>query len=132
MVPVDQTTFVPELAGIDTGNCLQAAVASLLELPLETVPHFAAIPGDDGEWWWALVEFARGHGFAIAQCDEPIGGVLGIMTGKSPRGDFQHVVLARGAEIVHDPHPSRAGVTTGNQWWYLVPEDPIERLGPLG
>ena len=129
MKPVDQTKFVPDPYDDECGNCLQAAYASILELPLEDVPHFAAIPGDDGEWWFAICRFVREHGYATALCDEPIEGAVGTASGKSPRGDFNHVVVVRGDEMIHDPHPSRAGLDGDPiQFSYLVALDPASQM----
>ena len=33
-----------------------------------------------------------------------------ILTGKSPRGNFNHAVVAYNGEVVHDPHPIGGGV----------------------
>lgn len=124
MRPVDQTKFVADPESDECGNCMQAAVASLLELPLDDVPHFAAEPDD--QWWWTFVAFCRSHGYAVVQTEEAIEDVLGLMSGQSPRGDFQHLVVACGPDVVHDPHPSREGLDGGGtSWWYLVPKNPV-------
>ena len=57
MKPVYQTIF-----GKENGNCLQAVVASVLELPLDEVPHFISF-GD--EWLDSYREFMLSKGFDI-------------------------------------------------------------------
>lgn len=44
------------------GNCIQAVVASLLELELEQVPHFLEF-GDD--WWNKTYSFLDEHGYSF-------------------------------------------------------------------
>jgi len=44
-----------------------------------------------------------------------------ILSGKSPRGDFLHSVVADGLTIIHDPHPSRAGILTQEDVVVLIP-----------
>ncbi len=109
------------------GDCQRAALASILGLPYEDVPHFCRY-GDGLEspdkhiWWWALVGFCATleppydvMGLKPDQVPEPsesyddlFGCYMAI--GKSPRGDYNHVVVARGGQIIWDPHPSRAGL----------------------
>lgn len=137
MIPVLQTILAdPERGdghnaeGI-AGNCYQAALASVLELPLEQVPHFA----QDGERWqetssaWLSAQgvirsfyvdehltrltyplyVEPGTDFWGTPADSIIG-VLGA--GPSPRGPFRHVVVLdpETGDMLHDPHPSGAGV----------------------
>ncbi|KAL9182656.1 hypothetical protein ACHAXT_013308 [Thalassiosira profunda] len=100
------------------GNALQAAVASIFGLPLQSVPNFIASP--EG-YEAAIASFYRQRN-ADGRCVKiklngdankipaKHNGDICILRGKSPRGDFGHVVVARhradGAfEMVHDPHP---------------------------
>jgi len=50
-----------------------------------------------------------------------------ILAGKSPRGDFAHAVVGWGMQVVHDPHPSRAGIVTCTEVIVLVPMNPAVR-----
>lgn len=132
MKPVDQTIFEPGL-----GNCFAACVASVLELPLTEVPNFCAV--DAGDWFQSFTNWLRPRGFWAIAC--PIGGSPGnpdggwypeglhIAGGKSPRYECLHAVVARGAEVVHDPHPSRAGVVNFADTTVIIPIDPCAR-GP--
>lgn len=130
MKPVDQTCFSGFVGGIpegtppeEIGNCLQAAVASILEMPLEAVPHFAASEGDWGE---EMVAWLRVQQYGFINLTDPTKPWPGfhLMSGKSPRGDYLHTVVARGDEVAHDPHPSRAGVLDVQDRWLFVPFDP--------
>lgn len=103
MSEITQTITVGDGSG-RLGNCLQAAVASLLDLPLDEVPHFAEI--DD--WNGAFDDFAEQHGFRLAytvtQTPE-----FGLAFGLSARGVAHSVVYRDGTEV-WDPHPSRDGL----------------------
>lgn len=54
MIPVYQTITDP-----DKGNCMQAAMASLLELPLNEVPHFR----EREDWLQIFLEFLENSGY---------------------------------------------------------------------
>lgn len=126
MTPVDQTTFagfVPDGDAKGAGNCIQAAWASLLNLTLDDVPHFAAMADD--EWWTSMLEWLLSRGYCLVLAQSPLA-AIGITSGRSPRGDFKHVVITSGNDLVHDPHPSRDGVIDPDEWWYLVPLDPAQ------
>lgn len=118
MKPVDQIIF-----GSPNGNCLTACLASILEIPLETIPF----NGDTG-WFDKLNAWLYPRGF-YALCFEfhdlwrPSG--LYILCGRSPRGDFSHCVVAKGDSIIHGPHPSRAGVLSWDDGTIIVPLDPL-------
>lgn len=124
MKPVDQTVFT-----VPGGNCFSACVASLLEVPLDEVPYFMGdAPIDEPyDWMTPLLEWLRPRGWWAIPL--PVGNGwtpegLCILSGKSPRGNFDHSVVARGLELVHDPHPSRAGIETHKEVLVLVPIEP--------
>lgn len=104
---VDQTKF-----GSKDGNCLAACLATLLRLDIDEVPSFFS--DDSGTWrekmgaW--LVERGWGHLCIAGPPPEMLGPALSIVSGKSPRGDWLHATVWRGRELLHDPHPSRAGL----------------------
>ena len=120
---VDQTTF-----GFPGGNCFSACVASLLGLDLAAVPYFM---DDEDKWWDFFSSWLRPHGM-WAVCFElkrdgwvPEG--LHILSGTSPRAEKpedKHSVVADGRRIVHDPHPSRAGLASRDDVILLIPLDP--------
>lgn len=115
MIPVDQTIFGDGENGRPVGNCWQACVASLLDLPLDKVPHFAL--ECPNLWFMSTRLFVIEHSGFDLGCyipDFPItfpGGCV-IGTGRSPRGNFNHAVILDGVcgEMIHDPHPSRDGL----------------------
>lgn len=126
MKPVDQRS---------QSDCLRCCVASIFELPYEAVPYFgpeyepteeitkeqAGVDQDNGLMRW-LSEFGLSHIHVpnpkivlmgkSGSAWSPWGFCIG--EGKSPRGDWDHAVVyhaRRGLiELIHDPHPSRAGL----------------------
>lgn len=115
MKPTDQTILH---GGQVPGNCLQAAVASILELPLEAVPHFVLFGSKWADALWTFLG-ELGYDVHVKANREFCPRDYCLMSGQSPRGDFLHVVVALGGEMVHNPHPSRAGLAgfTDYIWW---------------
>lgn len=112
MTPVMQTYLVNDGSGIP-GNCLQAAVASILDKPLELVPHFILFKN----WFEAVRAYIDGIGCQIHIFSKDPG-VECIAIGLSPR-QVRHAVIWDGG-LVHDPHPSRAGfVEDPDEFWVL-------------
>lgn len=101
------------------GDCFRTCLAMLTDADYEEVPHAVQYLS----WYSVARRFVRERfPGADLQCFEWDGsfdlygdgaGRMVIATGPSPRGDFKHCVIANAAtgEIVHDPHPSRAGLT---------------------
>ena len=89
------------------GNCMQAAIATVLSKPMDAVPHFGAF----ASWPYALRLWLRGEGldYTIVSAP-PIPNERAMLCGKSPRG-HAHAVVSEGGRIVWDPHPSRDGLT---------------------
>lgn len=89
------------------GNCMQAAIATVLGRPLDGVPHFAAFA------WWpgALRLWLQGEDLDYTVISGPeIPQERAMLVGKSCRG-HGHAVVSEHGRIVWDPHPSRAGLT---------------------
>lgn len=122
----------------EPGDCMAAALASVLELPLEAVPNFATVEGPLG-WWDAMRGWLRDEGADLAcvsspadvtwHADTPPERRLVLAAIPSPRGGWSHTVVAdeRGV-VVHDPYPgptSCAGGLLGRlgclEVWAIVP-----------
>lgn len=130
MTPVYQTEFAPP-----KGNCFQACIASLLDLPLEDVPHFIDMEKRlldlqrMNEWMlerglW-VTTFERGDGKPLPLFPP---GLHMIITGPSPRGPFLHSLIGKASahevtdrgtdkeswlqhfEYIHDPREDAPGV----------------------
>ncbi len=118
MKPVTQTIPFEE-GSVVLGNCLQAAVASIYELPIAAVPHFVQF----AQWGEALRLWVEGRGanLLLWKTDEPQGVDL-LAFGKSPRGTFRHAVVWRDGEMVHDPHPDGTGLDgLPEEYWAITP-----------
>lgn len=126
---VTQTMFFdPELeaAGI-YGNCMQAAVASVLNLPLEAVPHFSQFV-----WWPQAMElWARGRNLTMkSERLTEVPEQLCVVGGKSPRGSKGgHAVVGYQGRIVWDPHPSRDGLLDVEDALWFEPWPSEEAVG---
>ena len=125
MIKHTQTFFGDGSDGSTPGNCFQASVAGILDLPLEDVPHFVAM--DD--WWGGVCDWVAENDYLLyryePQFDEystyeegwlvtaPVDKVphnrVSIASGMGPRG-YQHAVLWQHGKLAHDPHPSRDGL----------------------
>jgi hypothetical protein len=115
-----QTQFTSKDQSVH-GNCFAACVASLLELPLEAMPSFLS-----EDWCSNLFSLLKEHGYDFGGSFYPEGadwwprlqalspGVDGyyIAGGPSPREWVKrgHAVIYKDGVMVHDPHPSGAGI----------------------
>lgn len=101
------------------GDCLKTCVAMVLGVDPATVPHFAM---SATSWFTRMRLHAAsfGHDWACFLPDqmaeywplEP--GCRVIASGRSPRGNFLHaVVVDHCSDLLHDPHPSHAGLASG-------------------
>lgn len=132
MKPVDQTRF-----GYPGGNCFAACMASVFEIPLEATPDLAEQDwSNDSKWWQLWIDWLAERNCALLLTKpgegwpHPKG--YALAGGKSPRGDFDHSVVVLDGKLVHDPHPSRAGVvgpfTDFTLFYPLDPAKPM-RIG---
>lgn len=119
MQPVLQTE-----TELGRGNCLSACLASILDLPADSVPNFrlAADQFAAAQEWLATrglyaVRFVADR----ARLFVPSGKYC-VLLGKSPRRDVGHAVVGVttpcGFDVAHDPHPSGGGLD-GDPWWVL-------------
>lgn len=99
----------------ETGDCLRAALSSLLDYPLEAVPHFALLPP-----WLQLTSiqgFLWSQGFTRGDNVQPKGkemegsGVNGFFMASVPSktipGQSHAVVINGFGLVVHDPNPNK-------------------------
>jgi hypothetical protein len=88
------------------GNCMSACLASILEVPLATVPNFYELAGEGvGEWWAAVRAWLKPFGFGVITLIE---------------GSF-HATVWHGGRMVHDPHPDQSGIVAPETLDMLYP-----------
>ncbi len=125
------------MAGGDVpGNCFQAALAGVLGVSINAVPHFPLL--GIHHWMHACVAWLEvEHGLIVNTSPDPSLGkvrLLHIINGQTERGT-SHAVIGdtETGEMVHDPHPSRAGLTFINSRFYFhcKPSSTAEKRWPF-
>jgi hypothetical protein len=127
---VDQTYFT---SLEEMGNCLQAAIATLLGLRLDQVPDLR--PGDKNN---VRYESQRSkldrwlESFDYKHMDfegDPIERGLYLATGWTTRAKhLKHVVVMLDGETWHDPHPTREGIAFVDSTTMVFPIYPHKAL----
>jgi hypothetical protein len=133
--------------GAPWGNCLEAAVATLIGIPLAEIPDIRSGAEKHGVYrdedlralfavrlpalrrWLAErygLLFATGDGerppwVDAAGPDAPP--LFWVASGRSQRG-FLHAVVCADHELIWDPHPARTGIETVLRWGVIVPLGP--------
>lgn len=119
MIPVTQTVLHDPEKGLQ-GNCLSAVLASLLHMPIASIPVFS----DPVHWLKDMNAWLRPHGLAYLSFpaegfDEMLVnfGIEGLhheIAGMTTRfADVAHACVAQDGRLVFDPHPSRDGLSAG-------------------
>lgn len=135
-------TILHDPANGKWGDCFRTCLACLLDLDPHEVPHF--MHGGDldmGEVWASVDEWLSERGlqravFAFqADVDEVLQTmghmnptVAYMLMGESPRGT-NHEVVARGGEIVNDPHPEGGGLVGPADNGFVYVEMLVSRIG---
>lgn len=130
MRPIDQTVF-----GAPMGNCMQACLASLLEIPLNAAPPAWVGDGtgyneDLPNWHPRLNAKLSSIGLSYVEMLSSSVLCLGstqecVLVGGSPRGAYLHAIVGRVYpdgrwEMLHDPHPSRDGILSLERIGFLA------------
>jgi hypothetical protein len=137
MIPVTQTKVVVRNTKgemVVRGNCYAAAIASILELPIDEVPNVEVLFHIESEPLWATTmhAFLESKGYELftnsdykcfhtaftnenyshlARLQEELKDKYYLVSGDSPRG-VKHICIYRNGKMVHDPHPTREGLLT--------------------
>ena len=135
MTPTDMTILHDPENGF-TGNCAQASYASLLDMNIDDIPHFADgldETDEDGMIFTQRVnDFLKEIGYGIicfAVHEETIDewkhyaakcANHHLISGRTERGTL-HLVVGKAGEVIHDPHPSHSGLLppTEEDPWYF-------------
>jgi hypothetical protein len=98
-------------------NCMQCAAAYMLGLPVAAVPDFEKAGADA---WESFEAFFAGRGFT-AEMFPPTVEIVGdyLASGDTARGT-SHMVVMRAGELLHDPHPSNAGLKSVQAVWLIA------------
>lgn len=137
MIAHTQTIFGNGDQGATPGNCMQAALASLLDLPLDQVPHLMLFEN----WQAAAALWLKGrgkqlrifnnwqshctaweaHGILTAALDRAPSRQMMLAVGHSTNGPWAHIVVWKGGELVHDTHPNRKGLKGApDEYWQIT------------
>lgn len=122
MTPVDQE-FINDPENSQIGDCFRACIASVLEVPIAAVPHFALL----GNRWSRVADFyCESLGRELLWADGvPPDNLNAIVTVQSPRNsDIKHSVIYFNGVMVHDPHPDKTGGKPTGGYFYLIPDLP--------
>ena len=111
----------------DHGNCMQATVASLLELELEDVPNFIEIK--EGSWFITMYNLFQDKGYDLCtigrsshnnveilkKAAKVCGGINGYLYASVPSATFPNcghaVIVDTDLNIVHDPNPNQLALS---------------------
>ena len=105
----------------ETGDCMRASIASILELDIEAVPHFTRM--SEEKWFAVLYYFFISHGFKyeghwypsqgkrkLLKCQSIDGFYLATVNSKTYDKDMgitHIVVIDTEFNVAHDPHPDK-------------------------
>lgn len=117
MTPMLQSRFGGLDAPLDEqGDCWATAIACLCDFTEEQRDELNALILDNVNDWWNVThryvaEHTEWDGIALLPEGDPMVEGLYIVSGRSPRFDFEHCVIATESdEIFWDPHPSGDGL----------------------
>ena len=118
------------------GDCQRACVASLLELPIESVPHL--YDAEDGAKMYAMwADWYKANGvqsvsFGFDQIPlefmKSVNPNIHYILGGVNRDGIGHSVIAYNDEVVHDPSPVlTSDIQDWSHYWIEILSLPLER-----
>ncbi|GAB1340902.1 hypothetical protein [Gemmatimonas sp.] len=101
------------------GNCTAACLATVFGGTIEE--YEARIPFT-ARWWEDVEAIFRERGLLVLRLSPDGGYPTGVcfVAGNSPRG-VRHLCVMQDGAIVHDPHPSQAGLVEITDYWAVIP-----------
>ncbi len=120
MKKIFQTKF-----GNHKSNCLAAVLCSIIGCKIETTFKFDATWQEPNEFSdevarKATYDFLKSRGFAMLSYQyndimarniaKSFSEIPIIMVGKSPQGNWNHTVIYKSGQMIHDPHPDGKGI----------------------
>jgi hypothetical protein len=104
------------------GNCWRAAIASLLEIDIDSMPAFE----DAGHRMFVDTRtWATEQGYSVFtyDADNPPASYA-IAFGQSlRRSDSDHAIVVEDGVMVHDPHPSSEGLLEVKGYWVIFRDE---------
>lgn len=104
------------------GNCMMSCFAGYFDLNIDQVPPIEEFFDDPKvSWYWEFMQWLESMGYEEVRHgkNDPSGNDgfddYYFATGLSPRG-ISHMVIYKDGHMVHDPHPSRAGLVSVNEF----------------
>lgn len=124
--------FITQTRFGETGNCVQACIASILNKELDEVPDFISIylhseHMDVSVFWDSVEEYLleQGYLFTLAPNEQVLQTGIYLASGTSHRG-LPHMVIMDGRFLFHDPHPDQTGVVQIDHIYRVVRKDKPE------
>lgn len=106
---------LPYKQALGSKNCMQCCVSYMLGLPLESVPDFATDGG-----WELFSEFAESKGYAAVMLPGNREFEADYLASGTTERGTSHMVVMNDGKLVHDPHPSNAGLVEVQCAWLLA------------
>jgi hypothetical protein len=128
MIEVKQNTLHDPDNG-QHGDCLSAVLASLLHLPIESIPVFS----NEDTWVKELNTWLYPFGLAYFLLDNlaealEVYGIHGLwhdVSGNTTRStDVEHACVAHDGVMMFDPHPDETGLTKVTSYGIFVVLEP--------
>ena len=115
---VDQT-----IIGKDNprGNCLQAAIATVMAIPLNDAFDATDPAVDPEKWHIEIDQWAAQRGWQIRSQRHCPSDEYCIAIGSTVRENGLHTVVFRDGQFWHDPHPDRSGLVRVRYYLRICP-----------
>lgn len=101
--------FLDDPAKAETGNCFEACIASLIELPLKVIPEFCNIPKDDN-WIIIFAGLLKSQGYVLHSMDGISPKGFSIASGFLKDSKKEHSCIYYNGQLFHDPLPNGNGI----------------------
>lgn len=111
------------------GDCFRAVVANLLELDIETVPHFVQEAVGPRDFLKKVNSFLKQYNLAyqlLSSTELEHTGIEGLyhMAHGTTIRDIRHSVCCKDMEMLFDPHPSNDGLVDIDSIGVFIVLDP--------
>jgi hypothetical protein len=124
-----QTTF-QALVGPEAGDCMRAAIATLLQIDPTELTNWMSLTTDG--WPLIMQRELESHGWHFYPLLAEMAAVLDpdtecVLTGPTPEGHSHCVVGSAGGQLLWDPLGGDIGITAIDQAWIFL-EEPVPGL----